>query len=60
MLLHDSKSPMVYEATPGKVRRFSLAVYLRDISELNQRRRTPMKVYALVPRRHYSKHDVHR
>lgn len=50
MLFQDKTQPMVYEATPDKVRRIALAHYLQEIAVLNERRSHPMKVYALRPR----------
>lgn len=50
----------VYEATPGKVRKLRLAEYLREIAVLNERRSTPMTVYALTPRFAYKEVDLKR
>ena len=50
--------PTVYEATPGRVRRLALEPYLKEIAIMNERRRQPMTVYAMAPRRDYSEADI--
>ena len=58
MVLLVSAEPWVYEATPAKVRRLPLPEYMKEVTRLNERRKKPMRVFAVQPRRAYSKKEV--
>ncbi|MCA9174436.1 MAG: hypothetical protein KDB14_08120 [Planctomycetales bacterium] len=60
MLFHPpgASAPLVFEATPARVRQVSLPDYLREIAVLNERRRQPMSVFVMTPRRDFSTDQV--
>ena len=59
IIFSDAKNRWVYEATPGKVRRVTLPVYLRTIAELNQGRSEAMRVFLKSPKREFSQKDIY-
>ncbi len=54
MIINLDGKPIVYEATPSKVRRIYLSSYYSEISKLNRDRKTPMRVELSQPREPYS------
>lgn len=59
IIFSDAKHRWVYEATPGKVRRVTLPVYLRTIAESNQGRSEDICVLLKQPKREYSEQDLY-
>lgn len=56
----SDKETWIYEATPAKVRRVSLAAYEEELAKLNERRDADGKIHAwaLVPKRKYSPGEI--
>lgn len=60
LLMSDGNRRWVYEATPAKVRRLSLEDYHHELSRLNAKRKTAMRLYAVRPSREYAPKQLDR
>jgi len=60
IVFSDAKQQWVYEAAPGKVRRVSLASYLRNLGELNRRRSGKINVFFRQPERVFSPSEIYK
>ncbi|MDX1947581.1 MAG: hypothetical protein SFU86_19435 [Pirellulaceae bacterium] len=60
--LADERTPWVYEATPGHVRRVAAAEYLAELARLNERRREAkqIRVWSLAPQSDYCDEEIAR
>ena len=60
IVFSDAKQQWVYEAAPGKVRRISLAAYLRNLGELNRRRSGEIDVFFRQPVRAFNPSEIYK
>lgn len=60
MVLTINGRPMVYEATPAKVRKLPLASYYQEIGDLNRNRKKKMRVELSEPRRAFTAKEKQR
>lgn len=60
LIFHEENQPLVYEATPGEVRRIPLNEYLTEIARLNQdrQRREPIRIIAFRPVTPYRTEEI--
>lgn len=58
MVFRDGTTIWVYEATPGEVRRVTLAAYYDELARINDRRRQKIRVLAYKPKEPYSAGEV--
>lgn len=60
LLFHDAATPYVYEATPAKVRRLTLAEYQVELARLNRNRaeKNRIRMHALAPREPYDSSEI--
>ncbi len=60
LVFHDDRVCWVYEATPGKVRRVTLADYYAELARINQRRDDDdkMRVWLLRPKTAYTAEEA--
>ncbi|MEO8497279.1 MAG: hypothetical protein ABI614_19590 [Planctomycetota bacterium] len=60
IIFNDAGTEWVYEATPAKARRLSLAEYRRELGDLNRDRSQPTTVTILEPKYPYSELQIER
>ena len=60
VLFHHGATEWVYEATPAKARRLTLAKYQLELGELNRNRSQPTSVTVLEPKYPYSELQIER
>jgi hypothetical protein len=58
MVFSDEATIWVYEATPGQVRRVTLAAYYDELARINDRRREKIEVLAYKPKEPFSAEEV--
>jgi hypothetical protein len=60
ILLNEGSRPLVYEATPGKVRKLALDEYYIELARLNERRKEDEKIrlHALRPAPEFSAEEI--
>ena len=60
VVFHHGETEWVYEATPAKARRVTMAEYRREIGELDRDRNRPTRISVLEPRYPYSEMQIER